>query len=224
MADAKRPPKSSKPTTANNISTTNLMSNITEKQYKLLAEFISTASNPAVVFIISLAFITDRYASTTEEFVTWTTIGTLLLVGPGMVYTFLTWKKERRIDIDITKREDRVVPLMLASLGALFGGYLVSTRLENDSLFLMSNVLVAMLVALTILTSQWKVSLHTATYAALTTMLVLFTDYYFGLLYLGLFAIGWARLYLKQHTLPQLVGGSLIGAGITTVISLLFRS
>lgn len=201
-----------------------LLTVMSEQQYKLLAEFVSTATNPAVVFVISLAFITSRYAQTTEEFLSWTAIGTLLLVGPGAIYTFLIWRKDKKIDIDITKREDRVVPLMLASLGALFGGYLISSRLDNESLFLVSNILVAMLVALTILTSQWKVSLHTATYAALTTLLLIFTNWYFALLYLGLFVIGWARLYLKQHTLPQLVGGSLIGVAITTVIFLLFRS
>ena len=196
-----------------------------ERQYKLLAEFISTVTNPAIVFIISLAFITSRYADTSQEFLTWTFIGALLLViGPGLVYAVLTWKKEQHIDLDITEREDRVIPLMLASLGALFGGYLISTRLDNENLLLVSNILVAMLVALTILTFQWKVSLHTATFAALSTLLLIFITPYFALLYLALFAIGWARLYLKKHTIAQAVGGSLVGVAITTAIALIFRS
>lgn len=194
------------------------------KQLKVLAELVSTVTNPAIVFVVSLGFITHRYANTTNEFITWTAIGTLLLVGPGIAYTLSTWRKEQRVDIDITKREDRIVPLMLASLGALFGGYLIATRLHNDKLLLMSNILVAMLVSLTIITFQWKISLHSATYAALTTLLLVFASPYFALLYFGLLGIGWARIALKQHTLAQVVGGSMIGAGVTLVITLLFRS
>ncbi|MEX1051852.1 MAG: hypothetical protein WEC83_00475 [Patescibacteria group bacterium] len=195
-----------------------------EKQFRALAELISTVTNPAIVFVVSLGFITYRYAETNQEFLTWTAIGTLLLVGPGIAYTLSTWRKEKRVDIDITKREDRIVPLMLASLGALFGGYLIATRLQNDNLLLMSNILVAMLVSLTIITSQWKISLHSATYAALTTLLTIFAAPYFAVLYVGLLAIGWARITLRQHTMAQVIGGSLIGVGITTAITLLFRS
>ncbi len=195
-----------------------------EKQRNNLAELISTITNPAIVFVVSLAFITYRFAETTQEFLTWTAIGTTLLVGPGIAYTLGTWRKEKRVDIDITKREDRIIPLMLASLGALFGGYLIATRLHNDTLLLMSNILVAMLVSLTIITFQWKISLHSATYSALTTLLVAFAGGYFAFLYVGLLAIGWARITLKQHTLAQVIGGSMIGAGVTTVIMFLFRS
>ena len=194
------------------------------KSKAVAAEIISTITNPAIVFIASLAFIVYQFADSTQEFLTSTAIGVLLLVGPGMAYTFLTWKKEKKVDIDITNREDRLVPLMLASLGALFGGYLVSTRLHNESLLLMSNILVAMLVVITIITSQWKISLHTSTYAALVTLLAIFGSPHFVFLYLGLFVIAWARYYLKQHTKYQLLGGSLVGVFITAVVTLLFRA
>lgn len=196
-----------------------------DKQSNALAEWISTLTNPALVFVVSLGFITYRYADTTEQFITWTVIGALLLVlGPGAAYVLATWRREERVDFDITSREDRVVPLMLASLGALVGSYLISSRLENENLLLVSNILVAMLVSLTIITFQWKISLHCATFAALTTLLLIFGTPYFALLYGVLLAIGWARLYLKHHTLAQAIGGSLIGAGVTSAIVLLFRS
>jgi membrane-associated phospholipid phosphatase len=156
--------------------------------------------------------------------VVWTAIGTLLLVGPGMVYTLLTWRKEHRVDIDITKREDRIVPLMLASLGALFGSYLVFSRLNNQNLYLMSVILVALLVSITIITSQWKISLHSTTFTALTTLLVTFGSPYFAFLYLLLFFVGWARVYLKQHSLAQVTVGAALGTTLTVAMTLLFRS
>ncbi len=191
---------------------------------KILAELISTVTNPAIVFVVSLAFITYRYASTTEQFVSWTAIGTLLLVGPGVLYTLGTWKKEKRFDIDITKREDRIVPLMLACLGALIGSYLISTRLDNENLLLTSNILVTMLVALTIVTFQWKISLHTATFAALATLVSGVVNPYFSLFYGGLLIVGWARFYLKQHTVAQALAGALLGTAITGLIIVVFRN
>lgn len=190
----------------------------------VLAEIISTATNPAIVFIASLAFITYRYADSTNQFLRWTAIGTLLLVGPGMAYTMVTWRREHRVDIDITKREKRLVPLLLSSLGALFGTYLISSRLDNPNLMLMGNVLVAMLVVLTIITFQWKVSLHTSTFAALTTLLAIFASPYFVFLFLGVAVVGWARVYLRQHTTAQVIGGGVVGATVTLLITLLFRS
>lgn len=195
-----------------------------DKQSRFIAEAVSIITNPALMFVASLAYITYHYADTAQQASLWTAIGTLLLVGPGMAYTLLTWRKKHHVDIDITKREDRIVPLMLASLGALFGSYLVFSRLDNPRLYLMSVILVALLVCITIITSQWKISLHNTTFAALTTLLVIFGSPYFAFLYLLLAGVGWARIYLKQHTVAQVVGGALLGSALTVAMALLFRS
>jgi len=194
------------------------------KSWRILAEVISAITNPAVVFVASLAYIISRYADTTQEMLVWTSIGTLLLVGPGMAYMLFTWKKEHHVDIDISKREDRLVPLMLASLGTLFGSYLVFTRIENQNLFFLSIILVALMVCITIITAQWKISLHTSTFAALSTILVIFGSPYFALLYLAIGIISWARIVLRQHTIAQVAGGAVLGAIITVGLALLFGS
>lgn len=195
-----------------------------EKHTRLLAEAVSAISNPAIVFIASMAFISYRFADSFQELITWTAVGSLLIVGPGLIYTVGVWHKEKKIDIDITNRSDRIVPLMLASLGALFGGYLVSTRLNNDGLQIMSNVLVAMLVTLTAITFQWKISLHAATFSALTMMVAIFASPWYLLLYVGLVVVSWSRTYLGHHTHAQVIAGTIVGAIITVVMSLLFRS
>ncbi|MEX2012550.1 MAG: phosphatase PAP2 family protein, partial [Patescibacteria group bacterium] len=194
------------------------------QKLKILAEVVSTLTNPAIIFVVSLGFITYRYADTTEQFLRWTVVGTLLLVGPGIIYTLTTWRKEKRVDIDISRREDRIVPMMLASLGALVGSYLISSRVGNTNLLLTSNILVAMLVSLTIITFQWKVSLHCATFAALTTLLAVFVNPLFSVMFGLIILIGWARFYLKQHTLAQVIGGSLVGTAVTALITILFNS
>lgn len=189
-----------------------------------LAEVISLFTNPALIVVISLAIITSHFASNAQEFWRWGGFAFLLLVLPSALYVFYTWKKERRIDLDITRREDRIVPLMLASLGALFAGYLIQTRQESASLLLLSNVLVAMLVLLTIVTFVWKISLHAATLMATVSLIIVFRGWEFAWLYLLIIPIAWARLRLNQHTPAQLLAGSLSGVAITFLASALFRS
>ena len=191
---------------------------------KLQAEFVSFVTNPALVVLISLAVLTSHFADSAEQFWRWFGVSSFLLLGPSLVFTVYTWKKEGKIDIDMTHREDRIVPLLLTSLGALFGGYLIQSRLHTPELLLLSYVLVAMLASLTIVTFVWKISLHAATLTATVSLLVIFGGPQYAWLYLLIFPVAWARLTLKQHTPAQLAAGSIIGAVITFVAALLFRS
>lgn len=197
------------------------MASIKTRQVKL-AEFISFVTNPVILLVVATSFVIYRYADNLTEFVQWLVAAIGLLVIPGMLYSIVIWAKERKLDIDITDREDRIVPLMLSTLGALIGGYLVSARLENSNLLFMSNVLVAYLICLTIITFIWKISLHAATMTAMVTILVLFSGPIFLWFYLFLLPIIWARLTLKQHTMAQLGAGILLGVSVTLIAYKIF--
>ena len=185
------------------------------------AKLISFLTNPAFVVIVCLAVISERYATTFEQAFRWTVLATILLVLPGFTYvTATTWSRENHIDIDVTRREDRVIPLMLATLGAVVAGSLISTRLISPQLVLLSQILVAMLVSLTIVTLLWKISLHAATFSALVTLLVLYGGLLFATGYVILLPIAWSRLVLKQHTPLQLTGGAIVGVVVTLLSAL----
>src|SRR6185369_4135715 len=109
-----------------------------------------------------------------------------LLVVPGLIYTTYVWRKEGAVDLDLTDRHDRIVPLMLSSLGAVVGSFLVQTQLNNPTFTELSYILMIVLVALTIVTTVWKISLHAATTSALASLLVLYRGEWFLLSYLVL--------------------------------------
>lgn len=188
-----------------------------------LAEIISNLTNPALVLVVSLAIIASRYTTSTQQLLDWTAVGLLLLVVPGFLYATISWRQEKQIDLDLTRREDRVVPLLLTTLGAVIIGYIVSDRFGNHNLRLISNILVTMLVSLTIVTLVWKISLHAATMMALVTLIIIFRGSYFAVFYLGIIPVAWARLTLKQHTVAQVLAGSIIGIITTVLVALLFR-
>lgn len=188
-----------------------------EKNSLKTAEIISLLTNPALLLVAAAGFIIYRYTDNLTQFAYWMLIAVSLLLIPGVVYSTTTWVKEKRFDIDITDREDRIVPLMLATLGALIGGYMVSNRLDSFNLQFVSNVLVAFLLAITVITFIWKISLHTSTLAAMVTMLVLFSGPKFGWVYLLLVPVIWSRLQLKQHSPAQLLVGAALGAAVILI-------
>ena len=86
----------------------------------------------------------------------------------------------------------------------------------------MSYILVTMLAALTVITTVWKISLHAATIAGLSSLLVVYQGKWFVLGYLFLLPVVWSRLTLKQHSPNQLIAGTILGAGLTLVVAWFF--
>lgn len=198
----------------------NLKASPTERS----AELLSFITNPAIVLFVGLIVITKHYSTSIEQFLHWLGWGTLLLVVPSALYIAYTWKKEHKIDIDVALRRDRIVPMMMTTLGALIGSHLIEDRLNNPNLILIANILAVMLVVLTIVTLAWKISLHAATMATGVSMLVIFAGPIYVWLYLLLYPLGWARVTLKQHTTAQVIAGSIVGVVVTFLASSLFHN
>jgi len=189
-----------------------------------VAVFISFFTNPALVVSATVIVTIKAFADSSDEFWRGSLIGVGLLIVPAALYSVYLWRKEGYVDIDISDRKDRIVPLMLTSLGAIIGAYLVQTKLNNQTFAEMSFILVTLLMTLTLVTIIWKISLHAATLSALTSLLVLYRGNEYAAAYLLLPLIFWSRLTLGQHTKSQLIVGTVVGAGLTFATAWLFRT
>ena len=187
-----------------------------------LAKTISIVTNPALVLLVTLLIVVRNYVDSTPDFWWGSLIGFGLLIVPGLIYSTYVWRQEGAVDLDLTERHDRIVPLMLSCLGATIGSYLVRSKLHNPTLTEISFILVTMLAALTVVTTVWKISLHAATISGLTTLMVVYRGGWFALGYLVLLPVIWSRLQLKQHTPNQLIGGTLLGTILTYLAAWFF--
>ena len=187
-----------------------------------LAKIVSLLTNPALVVSICVVTIVGRYADSMEKFWQGSLIGIGLLVVPGIIYSIYVWRKEGAVDLDLTERHDRIVPLMLSTLGAVIGSFIVQSKLQNATFTEMSYILVTMLAALTVITTVLKISLHAATIAGLSSLLVVYQGNWFLLSYLILLPVVWSRLTLKQHSPNQLIAGTIFGAGLTLAAAWFF--
>lgn len=196
---------------------------MSRRQSNRLAEILSLLTNPALLISITVVTVVAHFTKDSADFWQESLVGIALLVVPGLLYSIRVWQKEGYIDLDLTERHDRIVPLMLSCLGAIIGAFLVTKYFHNQTFVEMSFILVSMLIALTVITTVWKISLHAATLAALVTLLAIFRGEVFAVGYILLVPIFWARLKLKQHTPNQLIGGALLGAVLTFVAAWFFR-
>lgn len=186
------------------------------KQLNTLAVWISTISNPVLLVALSLVYLTNRFATDLGDIIRYSATGlSLIVIGPALVYVVIRWRHDRTIDVDVTNRADRPLPLLVASIGALVGGSLISHRFDIPSLLFISQTLVMMLLVLTVVTTLWKISIHTSTLAALVTLLVVLRGPELSALYLLIIPVAWARVRLRKHSVAQILAGSLLGAAVT---------
>jgi membrane-associated phospholipid phosphatase len=186
---------------------------------RTVAVWISNLSHPVLLVALSVVYITSRYVGGLEDVIRYSTAGlALIVVIPSLVYVILARHYEHHVDMDITNRADRPLPLLLASLGALIAGSIISNRINDVSLLFISQTLVAMLLLLTVVSLVWKISIHTSTLAALVTLMVIFRGEALLPLYLIVLPVAWARLQLHKHTAAQLAGGSLLGVAVTYLL------
>jgi len=188
-----------------------------------LASLVSNVFHPVLLAVAALAVIVSRFVDSTYEYWEWLLISTALLLTGPVLFVAIRMVCGQYDDIALRDRHHRIVPLILASLGALVGSFLVVSRDLDRSLILMSYVLVADLLALTIITIFWKISIHAATLTALITLLVVFRGLLFVPAFLLVPLVCWARYTLRRHTLAQLIAGSLVGIGLTSLTALIFR-
>ncbi len=135
------------------------------------------------------------------------------------VYIFQAYKRKKISDLNITKREERY-RVMIVTLFSFLLSLAFIFFLGNLLILKLSVLAFIILAANTFITFFWKISLH----MALNIVFVLIINYLYHwqlpILYACLPLVFWSRLYLKKHTVLQLLGALVINGGI--VLSFIF--
>ncbi len=176
-----------------------------------LALIISYGFNPLLLFsgCFFLYYAVDR--SPLSLLYGLLHLGSLFVLFAG--YFLVLRLVNKPLDFELRKRSDRIWPLgitftALIVLGTAFW------RITESGMHVYTNIAsAAMILAFWLITSYWKVSLHSFstsfTLAALFQILGL-AWVYWPLLLLGPVVI-WARMHLKHHNLSQSLVGALLG-------------
>jgi membrane-associated phospholipid phosphatase len=127
-------------------------------------------------------------------------------------------------DIHVSLRKQRTVPFICAIVSYALGAALLSLRPDGAILATLlfgyaSTTLIVMLINF-----RWKISVHATGLGGPLAAITLLLGWIVLPLFLLIPVVGWARVYLKAHTLAQVVAGSLFGYfSILFQLAILFR-
>jgi hypothetical protein len=139
----------------------------------------------------------------------------ILAVAPiAMVLYFF---RKGYVDLHVSKGERRPV-FFVPALAAYSSAALVFLLFRCRIFYLLSVSYLLISLMILVITVFWKVSIHMAGLTGPVTALALALGSNYVLLYLLALPLGWARTELEAHTVPQVVLGAAVGAGITALV------
>ncbi|KOT80923.1 hypothetical protein ADK70_27130 [Streptomyces rimosus subsp. pseudoverticillatus] len=146
------------------------------------------------------------------------------LFSAAVPVLFIKWGEQRGHwgDRHVRRRQDRlvVIPGIMASVTTGIA-LMVLLDAPNEMIALIVAMLVT-LIAILIITLAWKVSVHSAVSAGAIMMLALAYGPWALPAFLLVALVGWSRVKLQDHSLAQVVVGTLLGPAVAgTVFSLL---
>ncbi|WP_407454499.1 hypothetical protein [Methanobrevibacter sp.] len=191
-----------------------------------VAKRVSTFTNPPIIciplfFIISLILSFENGTFILSKFIALELISLVFTsVLPMAIIVF--WAKKLNTDSDISNREDRYTPLVVGIV-SYFIGFLVALISGVD------HFLTALLLCYSVntgvvllITSKWKISVHTTGLSGPVGALILLLGpigALFAILYPVLI---WSRVTLNKHTMAQAIAGGVQGFFLTIIEMYLF--
>jgi hypothetical protein len=175
-----------------------------------VAQVISFLFNPVLLLVFLPLLLVYRTTGDVVLALAWT--GYTLIFLLTMIF-FVIYGVHKKIftDLDVSKRTQRpllFVVSIVMSLVYLWGlSFLDGPRILSIVAF---GFIISILI-ISVINTKLKVSFHVATVSALLfTMAIVYQGfYYLTLLLIPL--VGWARLRIKRHTLPETIVGGLFG-------------
>ncbi len=121
-------------------------------------------------------------------------------------------------DLQITRRKERVLPLIIINLFVLSGYLILNFKTSNNFLLVVYSIYLFCLPLISLITLFWKISFHSS-YITLFSIVYIMVFGKWALFTLSLIPIvGWSRIRLKKHTPAQVFSGFLITAFISIFI------
>ncbi len=193
------------------------------RPWRDLARTLSTVFNPFLTSLGLFIILAHASARGTLDFWWLLVLSTFFTsIGP-MLYVFWLYGTDRISDLDMSVRHERE---------AVFGAFVVFYLLGTIALWIAHSprLMIASMAAYTVstlvvqyITRYWKISTHAL---GITAPLVVLTLLYGNqtLPFCVLIPmVGWARVYLKAHTVMQVVAGAVLAFGSTVLFFHIFH-
>ncbi len=126
------------------------------------------------------------------------------------------YAKKKNLEIDVPTKEDRIYPLLMVIPLYLIGLILLFLLRTPSIITVLMFCYFSLTIIVLLISLYWKISLHSMGVAGPAVFLI----YIFGIpgLIFSLIIplVMWSRVYLRKHTVLQVIMGALLGFLLTT--------
>jgi membrane-associated phospholipid phosphatase len=172
------------------------------------AEIVSFVFNPPIVAVPAFLYLILQQKPVNSLALAVTSVIFGALVPLGIVYGL---SKLRIIpDLWASERETRVIPFTGAICSYLLGSAALMAETSPATLTALMLCYVGNTAIMMIISLRWKISVHASGIAGPVTALIYILGVAASPLLILVVPVGWARIKLRAHTLPQVAAGVLL--------------
>lgn len=183
-----------------------------------LAFGISAIFSPYIMAAVFIVIITSEYSQNVKQFLPWMGIAFFFdIIIPAIYVLWLIEKKDVH-DIHLGNHKQRKIPFIVMAISSVLGAIALTIVDAAKPVIVMGVAYAVNSSAIAILTTYWKVSVHTALFAAVATVIVILFGVEWVWMYLLIIPLAWSRIYRQKHTLNQVIGGSIIAFVLTSLV------
>lgn len=188
------------------------------------ARWISNLFSPPVVWAILAFPIAFRQSETQDQGLFWAFIYvTLVCILPAIFVGVMVWRGSIT-DIHMQIRQQRIRPFIVSIICTSVAWALLRSWDAPEILPTFAFISLAQIIVMLIITFVWQISMHMMSVSsAVVTSAILFGPGAALLAFPLIPVVGAARLNLKRHTMSQLVGGCVLGAGMTALLMVIIN-
>lgn len=183
------------------------------------ARHLSNIISPPTIFA-AIGMALAVYERPILPGVVWDVVyGTIASFLP-ILFIFFLLRSGRIGDLHMSNTSERHLPYLVGFVAAVLAYGVIVLFDGPELLRCLALYNIVALTALGLINTRWLISIHATSIAAAWMIATLVFGWVWSLLLLAVvILVSWTRLYLKRHTLAQVLGGVALGAGTV----LLFR-
>lgn len=180
-----------------------------------LAKALSLLFQPVFVGTYVIVALSFAGATSAVSGLGWALVTSALCTGAPSLDLARRMRAHSVSDFQLVVREQRLRPLLVSLVCTAVA--LILVIVGHGPAGLRVGLAAALVTGsvMTIVTARWKISFHAGGAAGATVLMI----WQFGvtaLLFLPVLAgVCWSRIYLRRHTVPQVLAGLIVGAVLT---------
>ncbi|WP_243709770.1 phosphatase PAP2 family protein [Micromonospora sp. 15K316] len=188
-----------------------------------LARLVTELTAPAVLTPVLMIAVGWHSAQGGAAGLGWALLAVVFVSGIPFAYIVGGVRRGRLTDHHVGQREQRRIPLLVGLCSVVVGlVLLVGLGAPRPVVALAVAGAIGLVVAVTV-SHWWKMSIHSAVAAGTVVILVLTFGARLLLTAPLLALVGWSRVRLRDHTVPQVVVGGLVGGLVAGAVFAVLR-